>query len=151
MKSIKLVTSLLLLSVFLFSACNKQVKLEKRLDGTWNIDLFNYEERENGVVDPTNKFTLSNCGTIVLVRNDKTNTGTITTTAFGSTSIQTITEWTNTEEKLTIKSTDGTTTETTVFDIILNEKDAQEWKSTETTTAGGVTVVGESTYKLSRK
>lgn len=151
MKSIKLLTTLLVLSVVLFSACSKQTKLEKRLDGTWNIDLYNYEERENGVVDPDSKETISNAGTIVLTRNDKTNTGTITMTFLGMTFIQTITEWSNTEDKITIKSTDGTTVETTVFDIVTNEKDNQEWKNTETMTVGGVSVVGESTYKLSRK
>lgn len=151
MKSIKFLSAFAILAIFLFTSCSKQVKLEKRLDGKWNMDLVNYEERTNGVVDPTSKVSLSNAGEILLVRSDKTNTGTITMTILGSTLIRTITQWTNTEDKLTIVDTDGTTSETTVFDIVTNESDKQVWKTTQTTTAGGVAVVEETTYNLSRK
>ncbi|MCX6189006.1 MAG: hypothetical protein NTW54_05305 [Bacteroidetes bacterium] len=115
------------------------------------MDLVTYELRVNGIVDPASKGSYSNFGEILLVKGDKTNTGTVTTTFQGQTIIQTITEWTNTEDKLTVVSTDGVTSETTVFDIVSNEKDKQEWTTTQTTTSGGVTTVEATNYKLSRK
>ncbi len=151
MKSLKFLSLLFVLSAILFSSCSKQSKLEKRLDGKWNMDLVTYELRVNGIVDPASKGSYSNFGEILLVKGDKTNTGTVTTTFQGQTFIQTITEWTNTEDKLTVVSTDGVTSETTVFDIVSNEKDKQEWTTTQTTTSGGVTTVEATNYKLSRK
>ncbi len=151
MKSLKFLSVLFILSAVVFSSCSKQGKLEKRLDGKWNMDLVTYEERVNGIVDPASKESYSNFGEVLLVRGDKTNTGTLTMTFLGQTVIQTITNWTNTEDKLTIVSTDGVTSETTVFDIITNEKDKQEWTTTQTTTNGGITTVESTNYKLSRK
>ena len=151
MKSIKFLSVFAVLAIILFVSCSKQVLLEKRLDGKWNIDSLVYDELINGVINPSSKVSYNYAGVVLLERNKKTNTGSFTYTVLGSTGFLTITEWTNTEDKLTIVETDGTYSETKVYDIITNSSNRQVWKTSLTSTTGGVTVVQETTYNLSRR
>ncbi len=149
MKSIKFLSVFAVLAILLFASCSKQAKLERRLEGKWNIDSLNFGVRANGVLDTSTKISKSNAGEISLMRGE-TNTGSIIFTNSGSIETHAINKWTNTENQLTIVDVAVNYTDTMVFDIISNQVNRQVWKSSHTTTTGGVTFVEELSYKVSR-
>lgn len=120
--------ALLFVLAIAVSSCSKEKKLTKRLDGTWNIDEVTYRDYEDGALDPFfGSFTFPNAGTITL---NKDNTGSITFSLPGiDPSTAQILDWSNTETTVQIISREpnSTVNDTMVFDVVVNEKNKQEW------------------------
>ena len=92
-----------------FTSCTKDV--EDNLPGTWDMSI--------------NVFFFSSTGTATF---DEDGTG---TWKIDGESAEKFT-WSATEETVTMVFTDGDDTEKTVFTVVENKKNSQEWTATET-------------------
>lgn len=126
--------AILTIAVIALASCNKQAKLEKRLDGTWNITSYITTEYTDGVLSATFP---SSTGKLIL--DAGSNTGSFTMPNNGSPQTLVISNWANTENKVTITLVDGVDQITMVWDVTTNTSSKQSWKYSETSVMGGKT------------
>jgi hypothetical protein len=149
------------LSVSLVS-CNKEEKTEKILNGAWTVSAL-----DGTVVDSdqgqTDTYKLKNgSGDITLDRETATGSMNVmyeieipfggSTFTVKDTMAGTITLWNNSEKdvSMTLKDASGST-QNIGFDIVTNEKTAQDWKYTQKIVDGTATTDVVYTMKLTKK
>jgi hypothetical protein len=149
------------LSVSLVS-CNKEEKTEKILNGAWTVSAL-----DGTVVDSdqgqTDTYKLKNgSGDITLDRETATGSMNVmyeieipfggSTFTVKDTMAGTITLWNNSEKdvSMTLKDASGST-QNIGFDIVTNEKTAQDWKYTQKIVDGTDTTDVVYTMKLTKK
>jgi hypothetical protein len=137
MKKILTLSAMLLVMAIIFTGCSKEKTLQKRLVGTWNIDIL------SGTVTPSGggagtSYSYSNIGTFTF-KDDGTGSSVITVS--GQTENSNF-NWVNTATTVTITESGHSPS---IYTVSTNEKTKQVWTysdndaSTNTTDNGTVT------------